>query len=69
MRELEAYQWLSTSRKMAADCGVDDWASAEADQDYRTGEWCERTIHFHRDNPPRVLKHWQKALRAAGLAE
>ena len=33
---------------------------------YRTGTDREETLHFHRDNPPRMLKHFERiALIAA----
>jgi len=67
VEQLKAYNWLSSTRRMAADCGINDWAIAEAEQDYRTGEFMERTLHYHRNNPPSALKYWQKALRYAGL--
>jgi hypothetical protein len=29
----------------------------------------EETIHYSRDNPPRMLKYWRKAAIAAGVAK
>jgi len=44
-----------------------EWLSTEPEQDYRTGEWTERTLHFSRANPPHAARYWRLAMKAAGL--
>lgn len=46
------YEWLS-----------DGWNV----EDYTTATEIEHTIHFSRNNPPRKVKYWKKAMQAAGL--
>jgi hypothetical protein len=46
-----------------------EWVSREGEQDYATGEWSEQSLHYAHDNPPRMLKHWSRAWRAAGLVK
>jgi hypothetical protein len=62
---LESFNWLSSTRRRADEVEFGDWACAEANQDWRNGEWTERSIHLHRDNAPGALKYWRAALRAA----
>lgn len=38
-------------------------------EDYRTGTEREECVHYSRDNPPRSLKYWAKAARAAGVCK
>ena len=47
--------------------GPHDWLSCETYQDYRSGDWTEKSVHFARDNAPRLRKYWRKAWRAAGV--
>ena len=49
------------------DPGPGDWLTCETYQDYRTGEWTQHSVHFARDNAPRLCKYWRKAWRAAGI--
>lgn len=64
VRELRDFYTLSDSRFS----GVGTWAcSGFETTDYRTGTEREETLHFSRDNAPRLEKYWPKALRAAGL--
>ncbi len=44
-----------------------EWLSAETQQDYRTGEYTETSIHYARENPPRCAKYWKAAMKAAGI--
>jgi len=44
-----------------------EWLSAYPEDDYRTGETILRSVHYDRSNPPRSMKYWGKAMRAAGL--
>jgi len=41
------------------------WFTSYADQDWRTGESESRSVHFHRDNAPRLEKYWRKAAEIA----
>ena len=41
------------------------WFSSYAERDFRTGEEETRSIHFHRDNSPKMEKYWIKAAKAA----
>ena len=64
VRELRDFYTLSASPFS----GVGTWAcSGFETTDYRTGTEREETLHFSRDNAPRLHKYWPKALRAAGL--
>jgi len=44
-----------------------EWLSCETYQDYRSGEWTEKSVHFARDNAPSKRKYWRWAWRAAGI--
>ncbi len=44
-----------------------EWLSTESYQDPYTGEYTECSLHYSRDNPPRMEKYWRAAMRAAGL--
>ena len=46
---------------------VYEWLNAEPETDYRTGEHIERSMHYSRDNPPRMEKYWRKAMIFAGV--
>jgi hypothetical protein len=43
-----------------------EWFSTEAYQCPYSGEYTEQSLHFSRENPPRMLKYWRAAMRAAG---
>lgn len=43
-----------------------EWFSSDARQDPYSGEYTEQSLHYGRDNPPRMLKYWRAAIRAAG---
>ncbi len=45
-----------------------EWLSAESYQDPYSGEWTEHSLHYSRDNSPRMAKYWRAAMRAAGIA-
>jgi hypothetical protein len=45
-----------------------EWLTTEAEQDWRTGEYTEHSLHYSRENPPRAAKYWRAAMRAAGFA-
>lgn len=42
------------------------WFTTESEQDYRTGEFRNESIHFSPSNPARKAKYWIKAMQAAG---
>jgi len=44
-----------------------EWITHYGEQDYRTGDYENRSIHFSRDNPSRKAKYWRLAMKAAGL--
>lgn len=44
-----------------------EWFSTEAYQCPYSGEYTENSLHFSRENPPRMLKYWKAAIRAAGF--
>jgi hypothetical protein len=46
---------------------VYEWMMTEIEQDYRTGEWIDRSMHFARINPARRAKYWRLAMKAAGI--
>jgi len=67
VRELRDFYSLSCSHPGPRPC-ASVWAcSGYQVTDYSTGEEREETLHFSRDNAPRLEKYWGKALRAAGL--
>ena len=43
------------------------WFTEYGDIDYKTGEETSYSYHFSRDNKPRTLKYWIKAIKAAGF--
>lgn len=43
-----------------------EWFSTEAYQCPYSGEYTEQSLHYSRENPPRMLKYWRAAIRAAG---
>jgi hypothetical protein len=61
---LRDYRNPSCSRATGS---TNDWLSAEPEQDYRTGEWTERSLHYQRNNHGRSAKYWRKAMIYAGL--
>lgn len=44
-----------------------EWLSTNPEQDYMTGEWTERTIHFSHKNRPHQSRYWRLAMKAAGF--
>jgi hypothetical protein len=43
-----------------------EWFGTEPYQCPYTGEYTEQSLHYSRENPPRMLKYWRAAIRAAG---
>lgn len=44
-----------------------EWLSSHPETDYRDASETTESLHFSRENPPRRLKYWRKAMRAAGI--
>ncbi len=45
-----------------------EWLSTYGEESFRDGyEVRTESLHFDRSNPPRRLKYWRKAMRAAGI--
>jgi hypothetical protein len=58
---------MPSSWPAPANPGLGDWLTCGTYQGYRSGEWMEKSVHFSRDNAPRLRKYWAKAWRAAGV--
>jgi hypothetical protein len=61
---MRTYNNPSCSRALGE---IYEWTQAETEQDYRTGEFTERSIHYSRNNPTKNAKYWRAAMTAAGL--
>ena len=48
---------------------VHEWLNAEPEQDFRTGDHINRSMHYAHDNPPHNARYWRLAMRAAGIAK
>ena len=47
---------------------VYEWLSAENEQDFRSGDWTVKSIHYDTTkNHARYAKYWRWAMRAAGV--
>ena len=44
-----------------------EWLSSHPETDYRDCSETTESLHYSRENPPRRLKYWRKAMRAAGI--
>jgi hypothetical protein len=68
-RELVALmrQQYSQPSCSPASGATSEWLSDWPDQDYRTGDWTERSMHYAPTNPPRSARYWKLAMRAAGI--
>ncbi len=44
-----------------------EWLSSYPSQDYRDCSETTESLHYCRENPPRRLKYWRKAMLAAGI--
>lgn len=44
-----------------------EWLSSYPETNYRDCSETTESLHFSRENPPRRLKYWRKAMRAAGI--
>ncbi len=44
-----------------------EWLSSHPETNYRDASETTESLHFSRENPPRRLKYWRKAMRAAGI--
>lgn len=45
--------------------GSTPWLSNNAEADFRTGDRDEKSLHFDRENHPRLKKYWEKAVALA----
>lgn len=43
------------------------WFTSYGEMDYRSGEYENYSLHYSRDNPKHNLKHWIRAIKAAGF--
>lgn len=44
-----------------------EWLSSHPETDYRDASETTESLHYCRENPPRRLKYWRKAMRAARI--
>lgn len=44
-----------------------EWLSSYPETNYRDCSETTESLHFSRENPPRMAKYWRKAMRAAGI--
>lgn len=44
-----------------------EWLSSHPETDYRDASETTESLHYSRENPPRRLKYWRKAMVAAGI--
>ena len=44
-----------------------EWLSSYPETDYRDASERTESLHFDRENPPRLTKYWRKAMIAAGI--
>ena len=44
-----------------------EWLSSHPSQDFRDCSETTESLHYCRENPPRRLKYWRKAMCAAGI--
>lgn len=44
-----------------------EWLSSYSETNYRDASETTESLHYCRENPPRRLKYWRKAMCAAGI--
>jgi hypothetical protein len=44
-----------------------EWITHYGEQDYRSGDYENRSVHFSNENNPRKAKYWRKAMQAARI--
>lgn len=59
--------YRSPSSFPLAEPGIRDWLNADGEQDYRTGELIEKSLHLSPSAVNRMHKYWAKAWAAAGV--
>ena len=64
VRAMRDYSFVSCRPAIGA---TYEWLHSELEQDYRTGEYTERSMHYSHDNPEHCAKYWRLAMKAAGL--
>ena len=42
-----------------------EWLSTEAEEDYKTGAWTSRSLHFSHKNTTHSRRYWRIAMEAA----
>jgi hypothetical protein len=63
------YSHASASHRTARDVTAWDWLSADSEQDYRTGDVTERSIHLEASATPHQVRYWRLAWKAAGIVK
>ena len=63
------YSHPSSSHRMARDVTARDWLTADSEQDYRTGDVTERSIHLEAGATPHQVRYWRLAWKAAGIVK
>lgn len=44
-----------------------EWLSSYPETDYQDASERTESLHFDRENPPRLIKYWRKAMVCAGI--
>ena len=44
-----------------------EWLSSYPETNYHDCSETTESLHYSRENPPRMAKYWRKAMRAAGI--
>lgn len=63
------YSHASSSHRTARDVTARDWLTADSEQDYRTGDVTERSIHLESSATPHQVRYWRLAWKAAGIVK
>lgn len=63
------YTHPSSSHRTARNVNAWDWLSADNEQDYRTGDVTERSIHLEASATPHQVRYWRLAWKAAGIVK
>ena len=60
-------EYLRPSSFPLVEPGIRDWLNADGEQDFRTGELIEKSLHLSPSAVNRTHKYWAKAWAAAGV--
>ena len=63
------YSHPSSSHRTAREVNAWDWLSADSEQNYRTGDVTERSIHLEASATPHQVRYWRLAWKAAGIVK